>query len=89
MQRQSDVPDINSAVALVVVLMKRWSVDHSRVIHSTGGLCSPHQIHSASKESEEMYTTTFVCDADSMYIICCRYWLFQLSLHDVQTSRTN
>ena len=47
-QRQGDVPHINSALALVIVLMKRWSVDHSCVIDSTSGLCSPYQVHSAS-----------------------------------------
>ena len=48
-QREGHVPDIDSALALVIVLMKSWSVDHSCVISATSGLCSPHQVYSASE----------------------------------------
>lgn len=51
-QRQGHIPDIDSALALVIVLVKSRSVDHCCVIYSTGGLCSPHQINPANEHEE-------------------------------------
>lgn len=54
--RQCDVPHIHSALALIIVLMKCWSVHHSCVVYSASGLCSSHQINSALKSIETKYT---------------------------------